>query len=67
MGLATGTVASATLFAGSEAGHATVRLAPGAALWSMSHVAVPRLADYLERVSLYFDDRIYELHFPSPT
>ena len=66
MGLATESVASAALFAGGEAGHATVRLAPASALWSMSHIAVPRLADYLERVSLYFDDRIYELQFPSP-
>jgi len=32
----------------------------------MAHVAVPDLADYLERVSLWFDDRILDLQFPAP-
>jgi predicted dehydrogenase len=66
MGLATGEVAGAAFFTKSEGGQAAVRLKPGGALWSMSHVAVPHLADYLERVSLFFDDRIFELQFPSP-
>jgi predicted dehydrogenase len=66
MGLRTGEVAGAAFFAKSEGGQAGVRLKPGGALWTMSHVAVPHLADYLERVSLFFDDRIYELEFPSP-
>jgi predicted dehydrogenase len=43
-----------------------VRLSPGDGLWTVSHVAVPKLSDYSERVSLFFDDRIYELDFPSP-
>ncbi len=39
---------------------------PAMRLWSMAHVAVPKLADYLERISLWFDDRIFELQFPAP-
>lgn len=27
---------------------------------------MPHLADYQERISLYFDDRVFELSFPSP-
>ncbi len=66
MGVATGEVTGAANFANSEGGHASVRLTPSDALWTVSHVAVPKLADYVERVSLFFDDRIYELDFPSP-
>jgi predicted dehydrogenase len=66
LGLQSGDVVGAAFFAKSEGGQAAVRLKPGGALWSMSHVAVPKLADYLERVSLFFDDRIFELMFPSP-
>lgn len=32
----------------------------------VSHLTVPRLADYHERITLYFDDRVFELGFPSP-
>jgi len=66
MEIKTGAVVGAAWFAGSGGGHASVRLAPGDAIWSMAHVAVPKLADYLERVSLWFDDRIFELQFPAP-
>ena len=66
MGLSAGDIVGAAWFANSGGGHGSVRLAPGDALWSMAHVAVPDLADYLERVSLWFDDRILELQFPSP-
>lgn len=66
MGLATGDVIGAAWFAKSAGGHASVRITPGDAVWSMAHVAVPDLADYLERVSLWFDDRIFELRFPAP-
>ena len=54
MGLATGAIATANFFAASEGGQAAVRLIPGDALWTMTHVAVPKLADYIERVSLFF-------------
>jgi predicted dehydrogenase len=66
MGLKTGDVIGAAWFAKSAGGHASVRIAPGDAIWSMAHVAVPELADYLERISLWFDDRIFELQFPAP-
>jgi predicted dehydrogenase len=32
----------------------------------MCHLTVPRLADYTERIALYFDDAVLELEFPSP-
>ncbi|MBL8908770.1 MAG: hypothetical protein JNM20_19015 [Rhizobiales bacterium] len=32
----------------------------------MVHLAVPALADYRETISLYFDDAILRLVFPSP-
>jgi predicted dehydrogenase len=66
MGLKTGDVIGAAWFANSAGGHASVRLKAGDAVWSMAHVAVPKLADYLERISLWFDDRILELEFPAP-
>jgi len=66
MGVKTGAVTGAAIFAGSAGGQGTVRLSPGDGLWTVSHVAVPKLSDYSERVSLFFDDRIYELDFPSP-
>src|SRR5262249_44374946 len=66
MELSTGAVVSAAIFAGGDGGQATVRLQPGDALWTVCHLTVPKLADYLERVTLYFDDRIFELAFPSP-
>jgi predicted dehydrogenase len=66
MGIATGDVIGAAWFAKSGGGHGSLRLTPGDAVWSMAHVAVPDLADYLERISLWFDDRILELQFPAP-
>lgn len=32
----------------------------------MTHIVVPKVADYRERIGLYFDDRIIELTFPAP-
>ena len=32
----------------------------------MTHLTVPALADYTERVALYFDHALLELVFPSP-
>ena len=66
MGLRTGDIIGAAWFAKSAGGHASVRLTAGDAVWSMAHVAVPKLADYLERISLWFDDRVFELQFPAP-
>jgi hypothetical protein len=46
--------------------HASARLAPADAVLSMTWVATPKLADYSKRVALVFDDRLFELRFPSP-
>ena len=43
-----------------------MRLKGRDALWQMTHLFVPKVADYRERVSLYFDDAVFELTFPSP-
>ena len=32
----------------------------------MTHLFVPKVADYRERITLYFDDAVFELNFPSP-
>ena len=66
MGLATGEIAGAAVFADGAGAQGLIRLTPGAALWSIFHLAVPKLADYFEKVTLFFDDRIFELRFPSP-
>src|SRR5262245_15394039 len=61
MGLSTGEIAGSTVFADGAGAQALIRLTPGAALWSVFHLAVPKLADYFEKITLFFDDRIYEL------
>jgi predicted dehydrogenase len=66
MGCSTGKIIGSAIFAKGEGGLGTVRLMPGEALWIVSHLTVPQLADYRERVTLYFDDRLFELEFPSP-
>ena len=66
MDVSTGEVAGAAVFAGGAGAEGSVRLTPGDGLWTVFHLVVPKLADYVERVTLYFDDRIYELTFPSP-
>ena len=66
MGLAPAEIAGAAIFADGVGAQALIRLAPGIALWSLFHLAVPKLADYREKVTLFFDDRIFELRFPSP-
>jgi predicted dehydrogenase len=65
MEILTGEVVGAAIFARGEGGQGTVKLSSGG-IWMVSQVVVPRLADYLERVTLHFDDRIFELAFPSP-
>ena len=66
MGVPDGEVVGAQLFAGGAGGLGTVRLLGGRAVWNMVHLTVPKLADYRERIALYFDDAILELVFPSP-
>jgi predicted dehydrogenase len=66
MGLGTGEVVGAAFFAGGDGGHGSVRLTGRDALWQMTHLFVPKIADYHERISLYFDDAAYDLTFPSP-
>ena len=66
LGIADGEIVGAQLFAGGEGGQGAVRLLGGQALWNMVHLAVPTLADYRERITLYFDDAVLELEFPSP-
>ncbi len=66
MGVETGEVAGAAVYAGGSGGQGAIRLSPNDGLWTVFHLAVPKLADYTERVTLHFDDRIYELVFPSP-
>jgi hypothetical protein len=66
LGLDTGAVLGAALFAGGTGGQATVDLRRREALWTMTHVEIPGVADYAERISLYFEDEIVELVFPAP-
>ena len=66
LGVPDGEVVGGQIFANGAGGQGTVRLLDGQALWTMTHLTVPKLADYKERISLYFDDAILELEFPSP-
>jgi predicted dehydrogenase len=66
LGIETGEVIGAAFFAGGDGGHGSVRLRGSDAIWQMTHLFVHRVADYKERISLYFNDAVYELTFPSP-
>jgi predicted dehydrogenase len=66
LGVPDGEIVGARLFAGGDGGQGAVSLLNGQALWNMCHLTVPRLADYRERISLYFEDSVLELEFPSP-
>ncbi len=66
MGIDTGEVLDARIFAGGEAASGTVDLPDTGALWHMVHLAVRELAEFRERISLYFADSVIELVFPSP-
>ena len=66
LGVTDGDIVGASLFARGEGGQGAVRLLGGQALWNMVHLAVPGLADYRERITLYFDQASLELEFPSP-
>ena len=66
LGVPDGEIVGAQIFANGDGGQGTVRLLGGQALWTMTHLTVPGLADYRERISVYFDDAMLELEFPSP-
>ena len=66
LGVPDGDIVGATIFAKGDGGQGTVSLLGGQALWNMCHLTVPSLADYKERIALYFDDSVLELEFPSP-
>ncbi|MGE0241874.1 MAG: Gfo/Idh/MocA family protein [Parvibaculaceae bacterium] len=66
LGVPEGEIIGADLYAGGDGGHGSVRLLGGQALWTMTHLTVPLLPDYRERITLYFDDALIELEFPSP-
>ena len=66
LGVPAGEIVGASLFAGGDGGQGAVRLLGGQALWNMVHLTVPKLADYCERITLFFDDAKLELEFPSP-
>lgn len=66
LGVPDGEIVGAEIFARGDGGHGAVRLLDGQALWTMVHLTVPKLADYSERITLWFDDAMLELEFPSP-
>jgi predicted dehydrogenase len=59
-------VTGAEVFAGGDGGAGTARFNGQSGLWQMVHLMVPGLADYKERIALYWDDAVLELVFPSP-
>jgi predicted dehydrogenase len=66
MGIADVRPVSGSIFAGGQGTGAVLALNGDQAICQISHVVVPKLADYQERISLFFDDRRFELIFPSP-
>jgi predicted dehydrogenase len=66
MGISDVRPVSGSLFAGGQGTAATLALNGDQAICHIAHVVVPDLADYQERISLLFDDRRFELIFPSP-
>lgn len=66
LGVSTGPVVGASIFAGGSGGQGSVSLSGIGALWTMSHLSIASLPYYSERISLHFDDCDFELQFPSP-
>lgn len=66
LGLADRRALSGSFFCGGQGGSAVLSVNGGQACCHLAHVAVPGLAEYSERVSLFFEERRYELTFPSP-
>ena len=56
----------AAFIAGNSGGYLSAKLDPTDGLVTMTWAATPQLAYYCERISLIFDDRNFELRFPSP-
>lgn len=56
----------AAFIAGNSGGHLSAKLDPTDGLVTMIWAATPQLAYYCERIGLIFDDRNFELRFPSP-
>ena len=66
MGASVDGITGATLFAGGMGGQGSVSLNRGAAVWTMSHLTVPGLPHYSERITLTFEASSLEIEFPSP-
>ncbi|WP_374384129.1 Gfo/Idh/MocA family protein [Dongia sp.] len=66
MGIEDVQAVAAQVFADAEGASATLRINNDQALWQLTHLNVPHLAEYRERVAIHFDDRILELIFPAP-
>jgi predicted dehydrogenase len=66
LGIGDGEIVGACLFAGGAGGQGAVSLNGGDALWTMSHLTVPGLPSYSERITLTFEASSLELEFPSP-
>jgi predicted dehydrogenase len=66
LGVPDGDIVGAQIFANGDGGQGAVKLLGGQALWTMTHLTVPKLADYKERITLFFDDASLDLEFPSP-
>lgn len=66
MGVADYRIVGAEFFADGDGGAGMLALNRGRTVWQMSHFMVPQLADYRERIALYFDYWYLELLFPSP-
>jgi predicted dehydrogenase len=66
MGIENRQALSAHIFMRGRGTSAVLALNGSQAMCHLSHVVVPKLADYNERISLFFDDRRFELIFPSP-
>lgn len=65
LGLATGAICGAAFYADGMGGQGAV-MVDGGALWTLSHLTVPGLPHYSERITLIFDGSALDLDFPSP-
>jgi predicted dehydrogenase len=66
LGLTNRTALSGSFFSQGQGGSAVIAINGDQARCHLAHVAVPQLAEYTERVSLFFEDRRFDLLFPSP-
>lgn len=65
LGVPVGDIVGGAFFADGKGSMGTIRLGEQA-MWHLVHLKVPEIANYRERISFYFNDRIVELLFPSP-